>query len=320
MTPAGVHGIAGSVRLAIEAMATRFELVLAPEPGGREDRVRAIGEEALAEIARLETRLSAYRPDSDISWCNAHAGQRAVTVEPTLFALLQRCLALSAAAGGAFDITIGPLMRAWKFVGDSGAVPTADAVADARGRVGYRHVRLDAEASSIRFARLGMGLDLGAAGKGYAIDEAIGVLRAHGCTSALLHGGTSSVHAIGRPPDGDAWKIAWSPPGGPERVFELRDSALSVSAAHGKAFCQDGRQYGHVIDPCTGWPGGAATSAVVTGPGSLECDALSTALLVLGADWLPTLRARFPGYDGAVVPAPTGARAIRTSPPTAARR
>ncbi len=309
---------AGSVRLAIEAMATRFELVLPPdrlrqayggppklhaeaEGGSYESRSRPIGEEALAEIVRLESRLSLYRPASDISWINAHAGHRAVKVEPTLFALLQRSVALSAATDGAFDITVGPLMRAWKFVGDSGALPSPEVVADARSRAGYQHLDLDARASTIRFGRPGMSIDLGAAGKGYAIDEAIALLRAHGLASALLHGGTSSVHAIGQPPDRDAWKIAWRAPGGAEHTFNLRDSALSVSAVHGKAFWSDGRQYGHVIDPRTGVPTDAATSTVVTGATSLECDALSTALLVLGADWLPMLRARFPGYDGAVV-------------------
>jgi thiamine biosynthesis lipoprotein len=144
-----------------------------------------------------------------------------------------------------------------------------------------------------------MGIDLGAAGKGHAIDLAAGVLRAQGVTSALLQGGTSSVHAVGAPPDGSAWTIAWDTPT-ERRRFPLRDAALSISAAHGKAFTHDGRVYGHVIDPRTGWPSDGASSALVTGPGSLECDALSTALLVLGAGWLPTLRARFPGYDGVV--------------------
>lgn len=144
-----------------------------------------------------------------------------------------------------------------------------------------------------------MSIDLGAAGKGHAIDDAGGALRAQGITSALLHGGTSSIHAIGAPPDAGAWTIAWAP-SHLRRTFAQRDGALSVSAAHGKAFTNDGHVYGHVIDPRTGWPTDAAFSAVVTGPGSLECDALSTALLVLGAGWLPTLRARFPGYDGAV--------------------
>jgi FAD:protein FMN transferase len=293
------------VRLGIEAMATRFELLLSCDREADEPRLRAIGEEALAEIARIETRLSAFQPASDISWINAHAAFRAVKVEPSLFALLQRCLALSAATAGAFDITVGPLMRLWKIAGtpdnplDQWPLPSEEFIAEARSRVGYEYVRLDPRTSTIRFARQGMALDLGAAGKGYAIGEAIRVLVAHGCTSALLHGGTSSLHAIGQPHDGDAWRIGWNPPGRPGRIFELRSGALAVSAAHGKGFWSEGRLYGHVVDPRTGRPTDAATSAVVTGPDSLECDALSTALLVLGPDWLPTLRARFPGCDGA---------------------
>ena len=284
------------VRLAIEAMATRFELVLPLAAAGDATRLWAAGEEALAEIVRLEARLSAFRPASDISWINAYASERAVTVEPTIFALLQRCLALSAATAGAFDITVGPLMRAWR---------AGEDIDGARARVGYQHVHLDAARSTIRFGLSGMSIDLGAAGKGYAIDEAIAILTAHGCTGALLHGGTSSIHAIGRAPGGDEWKIAWAPPGGAARVFGLSGSALSVSAAHGRSFQRDGRDYGHVIDPSTGWPSDAADAAVVTGPGSMECDALSTALLVLGPAWGPALRARFPGFDG-VAHAPTG--------------
>jgi thiamine biosynthesis lipoprotein len=313
------------VRLGIEAMATRFELVLASGHEGDEPRLRAIGEEALAEIARLETRLSVFQPASDIAWINAHAGHRAVKVEPRLFGFLERCLALSEATCGAFDITVGPLMRLWKVRGapddpaDQRPLPDPEFVAEAGSRVGYQYVRLDPRASTIRFARQGMGLDLGAAGKGYAIGEAIAILRSHGCTSALLHGGTSSLHAIGQPTGGDAWRIGWNPPGEPGRIFELRSGALSVSAAHGQAFWSEGRQYGHVVDPRTGWPTGAATSAVVTGPESLECDALSTALLVLGADWLPTLRACFPGYDGYAA-SPSEATATRTRLRRAGRR
>ena len=292
------------LRFGIEAMATRFELVLSSQDDGDEPRFRAIAEEALGEIKRIETRLSVFQPASEISWINANAGHRSVRVEPRLFGLLQRCLALSADTDGAFDITVGPLMRLWKVNADPGdpldqqRLPSPEAVAEARTRVGYQHVRLDPTTSTIRFARPGMGLDLGAAGKGYAVDEAIAILRTHGCASALLHGGTSSLHAIGRPVDGDAWRIAWNPSGDAGRIFELHGGALAVSAVHGRAFWSEGRQYGHVVDPRTGWPTGAATSAVVTGPGSLDCDALSTALLVLGAGWLPMLATRFPEYEG----------------------
>ena len=283
--------------LALEAMGTRFELVL--NVCGDVD-VRAAGEEALAEIARLETHMSFYRADSDVTWINAHAGRRSVKVEPELFRLLQRCQELSAATEGAFDITIGPLMRAWRFVDDTGAVPRSAILAQARQSVGYSHLVLDPVSSTVRFAREGMSIDLGSAAKGYAIDEAIGILRARGITGAFLHGGTSSVHVVGPPRDAAVWRVAWrSTEAGPP-VFALRNGALSVSAVHGKAFTADGREYGHVMDPRTGQPTECAASAVVSGPASLECDALSTALLVLGAAWVPALRMRFPGYDGAV--------------------
>jgi thiamine biosynthesis lipoprotein len=290
-------GTTGCICLALNAMATRFELVL---DGSTDVDARAAGEEALSEIARLEEHLSFYRAGSDISWINGHAASEPVKIEPRLFSLLQRCQALSLATDGAFDITVAPLMRAWRFVGDTGAVPSPALLAAARASVGFRHVSLDPVLSSIRFERPGMSIDLGAAAKGYAIDEAVGILRARGITSALLHGGTSSVHVIGAPSNGVGWRIGWHPPHASTQAFTLRDAALSVSAVHGKAFAEGGRTYGHVLDPRTGLPTRMAVSAVVTGPGSLEADALSTALLVLGAGWIPSLRIRFPGYDGDV--------------------
>jgi thiamine biosynthesis lipoprotein len=277
--------------LAVDAMASRFELAYWGP--------RAAGEEALAEIVRLEGKLSAFQSSSDIAWINAHAGLRAVKVEPRTLTLLQRCLELSEATDGAFDITVGPLLQTWKFIGDTGAIPGRELIADARTRVGYRHLHVDATASTIRFGRAGMRLDLGAAGKGYAVDAAVAVLRSHGVQSALLRDG-SSVHAIGERPDG-AWTIQWQPEGGEAKPFVLRDSAVSLSAVRDKAFTCGGQHYGHVFDPILGLPAGHAQSAVVSGPCSLECDALSTALLVLGREWLPDMRRRFPGYDGDAV-------------------
>lgn len=223
-----------------------------------------------------------------------------VIVEPRLFALLRRCCALSTATDGAFDITIAPLMRAWKFTGSGGAVPRQRAIDEARSVVGFQHLEFDAGASTIRFARRGMSLDLGAAGKGYAIDEAIAMLEAAGIRRALLHGGTSSVHALDADESG-GWRVSWNAPVHSESSFLLRDGALSVSASHGKAFIAHGREYGHVIDPRDGAPTRAARSAIVTGPRSLECDALSTALLVQGARWTSVLSERFPGYRGVAV-------------------
>lgn len=289
---------AEEVRLALEAMATRFELVLR---GPDSVRLRAAGEEALDEIARLDRQLSFYRPSSDVSWVNGRAADGPVSTEPGLFGLLERCHDISTRTGGAFDITVAPLMRAWRFVGEQGAIPDAAVLERARMASGFAGMRLDRTAWTVEFLRRGMSIDLGAAGKGFAIDAAIAILREHGITHALLHGGTSSVHAVGPPDDVPPWTIGWAAPDGVERRFALRDTALSISAVHGKSFTAGGREYGHVLDPRTGAPCARARAAAVTGPGSFECDALSTALLVLGPDGLPSLCGLFPGYEGSVV-------------------
>ena len=191
--------------LARQAMATRFEIVL---HGDAPVSLRAAGEEAFDEIERIEARLSLYRPTSEIAHVNARAAREAVRVSPATFRLLEHATKLSAETGGAFDITIGPLMRCWGFVDGAGRMPTPEAVAEARERTGMRLVELDANGFTVHFAREGVMVDLGAIGKGYAVGVAAEVLREAGVTSALIHGGTSSVYAIGRPPDAEAWKVA----------------------------------------------------------------------------------------------------------------
>ena len=276
-----------TITLARHAMATRFELVL---HGDNPTGLRAAGEEALDEVDRLENRLSLYRPASEIAQINARAAREAVQVSPELFALLQQAQKLSQVTGGAFDITIAPLVRCWGFMGGTGKMTTTEEVAAAREVVGMRNVTLDAAARTIRFAREGVMLDLGAIGKGYAVDQAAMILREAGVTSALVHGGTSTTYAIGHPPDSNAWKIAieqaptaFNPTDFPSMPpIELRDEALSVSAIWGRAFQAEGKNFGHVIDPRIGEPVSAAFLTAVILPSATETDALSTALMVQG--------------------------------------
>jgi thiamine biosynthesis lipoprotein len=275
------------VTLARNAMATRFEIVL---HGENPVALRAAGEEALDEIEQLEARLNLYRPSSEIAHVNALAAQEPVRVTPGLFALLQHAQKLHTESLGAFDITIAPLVRCWGFMGGTGQLPQAEAVAEARSKVGMGLVHLDPDRLTVRFARAGVMLDLGAIGKGYAIERATEVLRDAGVTSALLHGGTSTVQAVGHPPGAEAWKIALERPTTvPGTVPELlatvplKDEAMSVSAAWGKFFQVEGKTFGHVLDPRTGQPATAAVMAALVLPSATETDALSTALLTLGA-------------------------------------
>ncbi len=267
-------------------MATRFEIVL---HGKNPVALRAAGEEALDEIDKLENRLSLYRPGSEIARVNANAAREPVRVTPEVFALLRHAQQLHAESGGAFDITIAPLVRCWGFMGGTGRLPSPDAIAEARAMVGMELVQLNAADFTVRFARDGVMLDLGAIGKGYAVEKAAGILRDAGVTSALLHGGTSTIHAIGHPPQAEFWKIALPKPkvsqlDEPETLatVTLRDEAMSVSAIWGRSFEAVGRTFGHVIDPRTGEPVSNAVMSAVILSSATETDALSTALLTLG--------------------------------------
>jgi thiamine biosynthesis lipoprotein len=288
-----------TVALARHAMATRFEIVL---HGENEVALRAAAEEALDEIQRLEAQLSLYEPASDISRINARAAAGPVRVEPRLFRLLQHAELLSRETEGAFDITVAPLMRCWGFLRGGGRLPEPDSLADARNKVGMHHVILNQDDFTVRFARDGVMLDLGSIGKGYALERAAELLLDAGVTRALLHGGTSTVHAIGAPPDAEAWKVAVPHPAfaaasaglhsthpnlDPTQtdllaVVPLKDEAMSVSAVWGKVFETNGRVYGHVIDPRKGEPVEAGLLAAAVLSSATETDAFSTALLTLG--------------------------------------
>jgi len=283
------------VILALNAMATRFELVLR---GENATRLRAAGEAVFKEVERLESRLSLYRPTSEIARINALAAREPVRVSLSVFNLLHHARQLQNETGGAFDITVAPLVRCWGFMHAKGRLPEPAEIEEARARSGMRHVILDEKDSSVRFDREGVMIDLGAIGKGYAIDRAAEILREAGVTTALLHGGTSTVYGIGAPPGSDGWKIAIAPPPGQPSgniAVTLRDNALSVSAVWGKSFDADGKKFGHVIDPRTGWPVNNAVQAAVVLPSATETDALSTALLVMGLEGHEVINRLRPG-------------------------
>jgi thiamine biosynthesis lipoprotein len=269
-------------------MATRFELVL---HGADEILLRAAGEEAIAEIERLEAQLSLYRPSSEIAEVNARAARGPVRVSPPVFALLDQARKLNLETEGAFDITIAPLVRCWGFMNGTGKWPSADEIADARTYVGMRLVSLDHLECTVQFDRQGVMLDLGAIGKGYAIEQAAEILRDAGVTSALLHGGTSTVYALGHPPETSHWKVALEP--FPKSIgvsplslppVLLKDEAISVSAIWGRSFKREDKLFGHVLDPRTGQPVANSMLAAVILPSATETDALSTALLTLGSE------------------------------------
>lgn len=313
-----------SITLARLAMATRFELLL---HGKDAVALRAAGEEALDEIERLDRQLSIFRPESEIAHLNACAAREPVVVSPELFRLLEQARRLSDETGGAFDLTIAPLVRCWGFMAGSGALPDRVELEQCRAITGMRLVQLNPGMRTVHFELPGVMLDPGALGKGYAVERAAAILREAGVTSALIHGGTSTVYGLGRPPGSQGWKVAIQTeagsPGSAERAIPacsvlLCDEALSVSAAWGKSFVANGKTYGHVLDPRTGWPAAQAVLAAVTGASATETDAFSTALLVLGITGQERISRLRPGIRTAVlVDSPGGSRLVTSGFPDA---
>jgi FAD:protein FMN transferase len=299
--------------LACHAMATRFELVL---HGEKPTSLRAAGEEALRLVEELEDQLSLFRPGSEIAHLNARAAREPVRVTPALFALLQQAQRLHEESGGAFDITIAPLVRCWGFMGGKGRLPRPEEVAEARAKVGMGLVHLNPADLTVQFARDGVMLDLGAIGKGYAVERAAEALREAGVASALLHGGTSTIYAIGQPPGEECWKIALEPPFRSSEAptllatVPLRDEAMSVSGIQDHCFEAGGRTFGHIIDPRTGEPALGTVLAAVVLPSATETDALSTALLTLGRAGHEKIASLRPGMKTVVVSDSGGARSV----------
>lgn len=241
----------GIERLATAAMGTRFEIVVA---GGSSAFLRAAGEAVVEEILLWHRRLSFFDPASTISRINRMGGDRWVPIEHETFTLLERCLVLTEVTGGFFDITASRGRR---------AAPDA--------------IELDRDRQAVRFHRPDVAIDLGAVGKGYALDLARELLLDAGVACAFVHGGTSSAITIGSPPDRDAWQvqIAGSDVDATVATVELRETALGVSAARERN-TGDGS---HVLDPRQGAPATGVTLAAVVTESATDADAWSTALV-----------------------------------------
>ncbi|CAN5901367.1 hypothetical protein BH23PLA1_BH23PLA1_23610 [soil metagenome] len=267
------------------AMGSYFEVrISARTPGGL-----GLANAALDLIGDLEQQLTVYRDDSEVSRLNASAHLGPIEVEPGLFDLLQTAVALSLETGGAYDVAAGALSEVWGFFKGPKRVPDAETLADARARTGSRLLRLDPDRRTLTFQRPGVVINLGSIGKGYALDRVAELIRGYWWpTSALIHGGRSSLFALGSPPDrfGGRWEIGLRNPFDPEHplgMVRLRNRGLGTSGSAFQQFEVNGRRYGHILDPRTGIPpSGGPLSVTVLAPTAAEADALSTALSLLG--------------------------------------
>jgi FAD:protein FMN transferase len=255
--------------------------------GNDRARLREAAAAALDEVDRIDRLMSHYKKDSELSRVNREAAKAPVKVDPELFDFIAECLRYSRESEGAFDITVGPLMKAWGFFRGEGRMPSEAELARARNSVGYQHVILNQKDGTIFFDKAGVEIDLGGIAKGYAVDRAVAVLKQHGVTSALLSAGGSTTYALGAPPGKPAWEIDIQDPAERDKIaarLRLKDQALSVSGSYEKFFELNGKRYSHIMDPRTGLPvQGVLSVVVITGDG-LSGDALDNVFYVFGAE------------------------------------
>ena len=269
------------IRVHRRAMACRFEITL----GGHDAHYVDAAREALDEITAIEAQLTIFREESPLVHVNRGAASGAVVIDSDLLQLLMLCRSLHDATERAFDVTSTPLSRCWGFMQREGALPADAAIADARSCVGMANVLLDADQKTVRFARHGVEINLGAIGKGWALDRVAGGLRARGLRNALLSAGHSSLLVIGgtsRP-----WPIDLTSPRLEKKIarVNLRYGSIGTSGAGEQFFELNGTRYGHVLDPRTGWPAASGLLSVsVLASHAAVADALSTAFLVGGED------------------------------------
>lgn len=290
------------VRVSRRAMATTFEVAI---PVGAHPEPIAAATAALDLIDELEDQMTVYREHSEVSRLNSAASESAVEVEEQLFELFTRCAGWTHETEGAFDIATGAIIKAWGFFRREGCVPSPRERIDAMGHTGFRHVMLNPDSRTVKYRVPGLEINLGAVGKGYALDRAAHLLRTEwGVTSALLHGGGSSVCAIGHPPgDPHGWPIRLRHPSDTNAslgTVYLRNCGLGTSAATFQFFEYKGQKLGHLLDPRTGWPAQGIDSVSVTASTAAEADAMSTAAFVLGIAGTEKLLRLKPGL-GAVM-------------------
>lgn len=272
-----------TIRLGARAMACEFDVIFNLHTAGG----LKIASEVLSLVERLEDQMTVYRDHSELSLLNRHAPQHPVPVELRLFALLQRAQSISEETAGAFDPTAGPLVALWNRCKQELRLPTEQELAETLASIGVRHLEFHPDDNTLAYTHPAVSLNLGAIGKGYALDRSAELLLEAGFHDWLIHGGQSSILARGRHLDHPGWPVGIRNPQMPERLIAtllLKDRGMGTSGSGTKFFRLAGTRYGHIIDPRTGRPAEGMLSVTAITPDAASADALATAFFVLGVE------------------------------------
>lgn len=265
-------------------MGTQFHIILyaADEPTAQK-----AAKAAFERIASLDGIMSDYRPTSELMRLCQKAGGDPVTVSEDLFYVLSRAQEVSRRSEGAFDVTVGPVVKLWRKARRTQRLPDALELAHARDLIGYDKVKLDAKAHTVQLMKAGMLLDLGGIAKGYAADSALAVLKKHGVTRALVAAG-GDIAVSSPPPDTNGWTVGIAPLENPEKqpskYLLLKDGAVSTSGDAEQHVVIDGKRYSHIVDPRTGIGLVGRMSVSVVAPNGTTADSLTKVVAVLGPE------------------------------------
>ena len=252
--------------------------------------------EAIREMHRIESVMSNWKKDSEISRLNRDSGGQPVRVSSELFLLLEQAYRFSEITGGAFDVTARPIVKLWGFQGGEAKLPSETEIAGALEKVGWRKMILDAEDTTVALTD-GAGIDLAGIGKGYAVDRCVWILKKHDATSALVDLG-GNMFAVGAPPGREAWSIGMRDPQDPSGVIGkllISDEAIATSGNYENFVVIEGKRYGHIVDPRIGRTVDHVLGVTVVASSATASDALSTGLFVLGPEESSLIRASVPG-------------------------
>jgi thiamine biosynthesis lipoprotein len=269
--------------------------------GRDEGTRRAAIDEAFAAFAEVDRLMSNYRDDSELAHINRNAAREDVPVSEPMFKVLEAAQRVSAASQGAFDVTVGPLVRLWGFHDKQPHVPNPAELSTVRPLVDYRNLILDAGLRTVRFARSDVELDLSGIAKGFAVEVAGGVLRRNGLGGFIDAGGNQ--YLLGTPIGKKTWSVGIKNPDVPDRVMgvvETGELSVSTSADYYNFLVSSGLKYGHILDPRTLQPSTAALSATILSRDGTLADAMSKAAFILGPTAGLALVDTFPGMSAVI--------------------
>ncbi|MDD3894879.1 MAG: FAD:protein FMN transferase [Syntrophomonadaceae bacterium] len=252
------------------------------------DNSQSTAAEVIAKIQDLEALMTINAPRGDINKLNQNAGKGFVELNPETMLVLKSARKISELSGGAFDITIGPVVKSWGIGTEPPQIPTAASLKELVTLIDYTDVHLDQAGNMAALQRPGQIVDLGGIAKGYAGDSARTIYQQNGIKSALINLG-GNVVAHGHKPDGNAWNIGIQNPRSPTGEIvgfvPVSDQAVVTSGDYQRYFEKEGKRYYHIMDPRTGFPAESGIMSVtVIAASSMEADGLSTACFVLGLD------------------------------------